>query len=307
MTRVPKTGSGRSPAGRAAADGEDVHAVPRGVALVIGCHTFPTWNSWPGLFASLVSETPSWSNRIRARCCRWRSPSRSARRCSRRRAWSDLVTLVAEDPGDGWPRPWPPSLRSGSSTSPGPPRSATDWRATRPRRRCSPRRRGSTPSSSTPPTASGGCAPTWRSPSRSTGSDVHRAAEPLPAGGRPRYAERATSHRRGRGPVGPPWTGCSATTRKRRGLLGGIVDDGVLAAARVGGAAVMSRWRAGPSYPSGARRAVVRTPAVARPGWTTRRSTRRSASGPSPYLIAHLGTARVDRPFPRRPCNGTAR
>ena len=28
--------------------------VPRGVALVIGCHTFPTWNSWPGLFASLV-------------------------------------------------------------------------------------------------------------------------------------------------------------------------------------------------------------------------------------------------------------
>jgi phenylacetic acid degradation protein paaN len=29
--------------------------VPRGVALVIGCNTFPTWNSYPGLFASLVS------------------------------------------------------------------------------------------------------------------------------------------------------------------------------------------------------------------------------------------------------------
>jgi phenylacetic acid degradation protein paaN len=29
--------------------------VPRGVALVIGCNTFPTWNSWPGLFASLVT------------------------------------------------------------------------------------------------------------------------------------------------------------------------------------------------------------------------------------------------------------
>ncbi|TDD58217.1 phenylacetic acid degradation protein PaaN [Kribbella antibiotica] len=27
----------------------------RGVALVIGCNTFPTWNSWPGLFASLVT------------------------------------------------------------------------------------------------------------------------------------------------------------------------------------------------------------------------------------------------------------
>jgi phenylacetic acid degradation protein paaN len=29
--------------------------VGRGVALVIGCNTFPTWNSWPGLFASLVT------------------------------------------------------------------------------------------------------------------------------------------------------------------------------------------------------------------------------------------------------------
>ncbi len=32
--------------------------VPRGVALVIGCHTFPTWNSYPGLFASLVCGNP---------------------------------------------------------------------------------------------------------------------------------------------------------------------------------------------------------------------------------------------------------
>lgn len=29
--------------------------VPRGVALVIGCNTFPTWNAYPGLFASLVT------------------------------------------------------------------------------------------------------------------------------------------------------------------------------------------------------------------------------------------------------------
>jgi phenylacetic acid degradation protein paaN len=32
--------------------------VPRGVALVIGCSTFPTWNSYPGLFASLVTGNP---------------------------------------------------------------------------------------------------------------------------------------------------------------------------------------------------------------------------------------------------------
>ena len=30
-------------------------AAPRGVALVVGCNTFPTWNSYPGLFASLVT------------------------------------------------------------------------------------------------------------------------------------------------------------------------------------------------------------------------------------------------------------
>lgn len=29
--------------------------VPRGIALVIGCCTFPTWNSYPGLFASLAT------------------------------------------------------------------------------------------------------------------------------------------------------------------------------------------------------------------------------------------------------------
>ncbi|MDQ1667032.1 MAG: hypothetical protein QOH75_3063 [Actinomycetota bacterium] len=29
--------------------------VPRGISLVIACNTFPTWNSYPGLFASLVT------------------------------------------------------------------------------------------------------------------------------------------------------------------------------------------------------------------------------------------------------------
>jgi phenylacetic acid degradation protein paaN len=32
--------------------------VPRGVALLIGCNTFPTWNGYPGLFASLVCGNP---------------------------------------------------------------------------------------------------------------------------------------------------------------------------------------------------------------------------------------------------------
>ena len=32
--------------------------VPRGSSLVIGCNTFPTWNSYPGIFASLVTGNP---------------------------------------------------------------------------------------------------------------------------------------------------------------------------------------------------------------------------------------------------------
>ncbi|WP_415947473.1 phenylacetic acid degradation protein PaaN [Streptomyces sp. KLOTTS4A1] len=33
-------------------------AVPRGIALMIGCNTFPTWNGYPGLFASLATGNP---------------------------------------------------------------------------------------------------------------------------------------------------------------------------------------------------------------------------------------------------------
>jgi len=31
------------------------HVTPRGIALVVGCNTFPTWNGYPGLFASLAT------------------------------------------------------------------------------------------------------------------------------------------------------------------------------------------------------------------------------------------------------------
>ena len=37
---------------------KDYRIVPRGVALVIGCNTFPTWNAYPGMFASLVTGNP---------------------------------------------------------------------------------------------------------------------------------------------------------------------------------------------------------------------------------------------------------
>ncbi len=37
---------------------KDYRIVPRGVALMIGCNTFPTWNGYPGLFASLATGNP---------------------------------------------------------------------------------------------------------------------------------------------------------------------------------------------------------------------------------------------------------
>lgn len=56
MTRVPATAVWEKPGRDAPIRMEKTFTVvPRGVALVIGCNTFPTWNSWPGLFASFVT------------------------------------------------------------------------------------------------------------------------------------------------------------------------------------------------------------------------------------------------------------
>jgi phenylacetic acid degradation protein paaN len=59
MTRVPPSAIWEKPGRREPLRMEKTFTVvPRGVALVIGCNTFPTWNSWPGLFASLVCGNP---------------------------------------------------------------------------------------------------------------------------------------------------------------------------------------------------------------------------------------------------------
>ncbi|HEX6500673.1 MAG TPA: phenylacetic acid degradation protein PaaN [Micromonosporaceae bacterium] len=60
MTRQPAAATWEKPAGRGEPlrMSKNFHVVPRGVALVIGCNTFPTWNSYPGLFASLVTGNP---------------------------------------------------------------------------------------------------------------------------------------------------------------------------------------------------------------------------------------------------------
>ena len=57
MTRTPAKALWKKPAGK---DNVDIlektyRVVPKGVALEIACATFPTWNGYPGLFASLVT------------------------------------------------------------------------------------------------------------------------------------------------------------------------------------------------------------------------------------------------------------
>ncbi len=57
QVRTPQTAEWTKPQGKRdpLALTKRFTAVPRGTALVIGCNTFPTWNGYPGLFASLAT------------------------------------------------------------------------------------------------------------------------------------------------------------------------------------------------------------------------------------------------------------
>lgn len=57
MTRTPATARWEKPQGKRdpLVMEKKFHVVPRGIGLVIGCATFPTWNSYPGIFADLAT------------------------------------------------------------------------------------------------------------------------------------------------------------------------------------------------------------------------------------------------------------
>lgn len=60
MSRFAMDARWEKPQGKAAPIVLEKHwtLVPAGVALTIGCNTFPTWNSYPGIFASLATGNP---------------------------------------------------------------------------------------------------------------------------------------------------------------------------------------------------------------------------------------------------------
>src|SRR5690606_6832319 len=57
MARIPGLAEWEKPQGKHDPIKMQKHftVVPRGIGLVIGCSTFPTWNGYPGLFASLAT------------------------------------------------------------------------------------------------------------------------------------------------------------------------------------------------------------------------------------------------------------
>ncbi len=76
--------------------------VGRGVALVIGCNTFPTWNGYPGLFASLVTGNPVIVKPHPGAVLPLAITVQIAREVLAEAGQDpNVVTLAVEEPGDG--------------------------------------------------------------------------------------------------------------------------------------------------------------------------------------------------------------
>lgn len=103
MTRVPPTVVWEKPGRKAPLRMEKTFTVvPRGIGLVVGCNTFPTWNSYPGLFASLVTGNPVVVKPHPGAVLPLAITVQVAREVLSDAGFDpNLVTLAAEDPTDG--------------------------------------------------------------------------------------------------------------------------------------------------------------------------------------------------------------
>jgi phenylacetic acid degradation protein paaN len=103
-TRMPATATWSKPqrGGDPLTMAKTFTPVGRGVALVIGCNTFPTWNSYPGLFASLVTGNPVIVKPHPRAVLPLALTVQIAREVLAESGQNpDLVTLAVEEPGDG--------------------------------------------------------------------------------------------------------------------------------------------------------------------------------------------------------------
>ncbi len=102
QTRVPATARWEKPQGKRPplVMEKTFTVVPRGIGLVIGCSTFPTWNSYPGLFASLATGNAVVVKPHPAAILPLAITVSIARDVLAEAGFSpNLVTLVAENPG----------------------------------------------------------------------------------------------------------------------------------------------------------------------------------------------------------------
>ena len=101
MTRTPASAYWEKPArGEPLRMEKTFTVVPRGVALVVGCNTFPTWNSYPGLFASLATGNAVVVKPHPKAVLPLAQTVAAARAVLAEAGFSpDLVLLAAEEPG----------------------------------------------------------------------------------------------------------------------------------------------------------------------------------------------------------------
>jgi phenylacetic acid degradation protein paaN len=102
QTRVPATARWEKPQGKRPplVMEKTYTVVPRGIGLVVGCVTFPTWNSYPGLFASLATGNAVVVKPHPAATLPLAITVSIARDVLGEAGFArDLVTLVAEEPG----------------------------------------------------------------------------------------------------------------------------------------------------------------------------------------------------------------
>jgi phenylacetic acid degradation protein paaN len=104
MRRVPESALWEKPQGRRPPlrMTKRFRVTPRGISLLVGCTTFPTWNGYPGLFASLVTGNPVLV-KPHPRAILPLAITVQVARAVLEEAGCDpnLVCLAAEAPGDG--------------------------------------------------------------------------------------------------------------------------------------------------------------------------------------------------------------
>lgn len=107
QTRLPAAPLWRKPRGdgRTITLAKTFRTVPRGISLVIANSVFPTWNSYPALFASLATGNPVLVKPHPAAVLPLALTVRTAREVLTEAGFpADLVCLAAERPGEGLAR-----------------------------------------------------------------------------------------------------------------------------------------------------------------------------------------------------------